>query len=357
MRLTGTVIGIVFVALTAHPACQSGGPAPAGPVPASLEIAAEFENIPVDPVRYPYNHAASLVELPGGELLCAWGAGARELADDTVILLSRKPPDGAWTDPVVAADRPGFADANPVLFVDDTGLLWLIHVEMFGPTFCQGRVMTRTSGDGGVTWTEGRRLLNAACVMVRNKPIILSGGRWVLPAYIEATYASQFWLSDDRGETWRPTLPLQFVPFNHLQPAVVELSDGSLYSLARRAGPGEFTWQSRSFDGGRSWWSRPRCELPNPNSGLDLLRLASGELVAALNGSATERSPLSLAMSHDDGCTWSELFTLDAGPPDLAYPSLCQTTDSRIHVVYSNRLANIRHAVLDPDWMVHPELP
>src|SRR5437016_4063395 len=45
-----------------------------------------LEQIPVQSaLRQPYNHTATIAALPNGELLVAWGAGARELAADTAI--------------------------------------------------------------------------------------------------------------------------------------------------------------------------------------------------------------------------------------------------------------------------------
>ena len=79
----------------------------------------------------------------------------------------------------------------------------------------------------------------------------------MLPAYSQGLYASMFWTSDDAGETWRAGDLLPTYPTN-LQPAVVMRSDGTLLALMRRSGPGSFTWQGESFDGGVSWRMRRR---------------------------------------------------------------------------------------------------
>lgn len=312
----------------------------------------ERASIPTDPTRFSYNHVASIVEAPSGDLLVAWGAGTAELADDTVILLSRRARGGnAWTEPSVIADKPGHADANPTLFVDDQGRLCLYYVEMFGSTFCTGRVMVRTSTDAGATWSEPRDALGVICTMVRNHPIITRSGRWILPAYQQAAYASQFWISDDRGESWRAASPL-FTPWEpNLQPAVVEISDGSLLSLMRCAGDSRATWEGRSTDGGQTWTMAPRPALPNPNSGLELIRLAGGDLLLVYNNSRTERTPLVAALSTDEGRTWAPPRVIAEGEPQLSYPSACQTRDGRIHIVYSDRLAHITHVEFDRAWL------
>lgn len=308
-------------------------------------------DVPVDRVLYPYNHAASLVALANGDLLCAWGAGAHELATDTVILLARRPAGAeTWHEPVVVADRPGFADANPVLFVDPADRLWLFHVEMYGASFCEGRVVSRMSEDGGWTWSPDRLALDAVCTLVRNKPLVHSDGTWILPAYTEAIYFSQFWISKDQGASWRPGLPLVTLPANNLQPALVERADGSLLAFARSSGLAGFTWQARSFDVGWSWRPSPRFDLPNPDSGLDLLALADGCLALSFNDSRADRAPLTIALSSDEGRTWSRR-PIDNGPMQVSYPSLCETPDGLIHVAYSRGLRGIRHVSVNRSWI------
>jgi predicted neuraminidase len=307
--------------------------------------------IPTDAVRYPYNHAATIVELEGGDLLVAWGAGSRELGPDTQIVASRRSASTkTWSAPAVIADKPDRADANPVLFTETSGAVHLFHVEMFGETFCLGRVVERISRDGAATWGEPRIALEAVCTMVKNKPLRTSTGRWVLPAYQEAIYQSQFWTSDD-GVKWTASSPLLTLLNNNLQPSVVECSDGTLLALMRCAGNGRFTWEGRSSDGGKSWSLKDRCDLPNPNSGLDMVRLADGKIVLIYNPSKTDRTPISAAISTDDGKTWSVARTIESGDPQLSYPAVIQTRDGMIHAVYSHRLEHIEHVEFNVEWL------
>ncbi len=314
--------------------------------------------IPTVPDRCPYNHSASIVQTASGDLLTAWGAGSRELGPDTVILLSRKTAgQDEWSPPIIVADKPDDADANPVLFVDDLGGLWLFHVEMFGGEFCLGRVVVQRSENDGLTWTKPEVALDAICTMVRNKPIILGDGQWLLPAYQQAIFQSQFWLSGDRGRSWRPTPPLYTAADNNLQPAVVELSDGSLLAMMRSGGNARQTWEGRSTDAGLTWKLRQRPDLPNPNSGLDMIRLATGELLLVYNPSRADRTPLAVSYSTDDGRTWSSPITIANGKPQLSYPCVIQDRAGIVHVVFSHRLTHIEHVTFDRAWLVTPRRP
>ncbi|MEE8170439.1 MAG: sialidase family protein [Phycisphaerae bacterium] len=300
-------------------------------------------------LRQAYNHTASLVALPDGELLAAWGAGSRELGPDTAIYLARRGANGIWLAPIVAADKPGYADANCVLFRDDRGAVHLFYVEMFGRTFCEGRVMTRRSIDAGHSWSAPRVLLPVVCTMIKNPPIVLRSGRWVLPTYVEAFSASQFWTSDDRGRTWQAGKLLYTRPSN-LQPAVVERSDGSLLALMRRAGPESFTWQGVSTDGGRTWTLSKREDLLNPGAGLHLLRHSSGSFILAYNDHATRRSPLVVRVSRDEGRTWGPPRVISEGEGQRSYPTLAETPDGRIHLVFTEKLEAIAHAEFNLAW-------
>lgn len=300
-----------------------------------------------------YNHTATIVAMPDGELLVAWGSGARELANDTRIVLSRRAPgaDAVWTPPTTIADTPDLPDANCVLFIDDAGRLHLLHSVIFGGGFCTSFVEGRTSQDAGMTWSAGRVALPAACTLLKNRPIRLRDGRWLLPAYIEASYASQFYFSFDGGALWLPgSPPILTLPFANLQPAVVQTSNGSLLAMMRSTAGAGYTWQGISLEG-IAWLMSPRPDLPNPGSGLDLLRLSSGHLVMAYNNSTTARSPLVVSTSDDEGRTWSPARTLDAGDGQYSYPSLIESPDGLIHCVYSFRLEAIRHAEFNRAWL------
>ena len=70
------------------------------------------------------------------------------------------------------------------------------------------------------------------------------------------------------------------------------------------------------------------------------------------NHTPLARSPLNIAISHDDGDTWSEPKTLEDGPREYSYPAVIQTSDGLIHTTYTWRRERIRHCVLTEDWLM-----
>jgi predicted neuraminidase len=80
------------------------------------------------PLQAQHCHASTIVELPNRDLLVAWFQGSGErTAEDVVIKGSRfRRKTGKWSEPFIMADATGFADINPVLFIDNKSRLWLV---------------------------------------------------------------------------------------------------------------------------------------------------------------------------------------------------------------------------------------
>jgi predicted neuraminidase len=361
-RLAKCLRASCFQLLLGLAGCQESPPCTSGSTPARSAVDARslsepafinYAPLPTDSARYPYNHAATIAEAQSGDLLVAWAAGSAEAARDTVIVLSRRARgEEAWSHPVVVSDASEAGAANPTLFVDDRGTIWLFHVRLLVEgSLCLSHVVVKTSGDAGATWSASRRAFHPPCTLVKNKPIITQGGAWIFPAYQQAFYQSQFLFSADRGETWSALSPLLTLPDSNLQPAIVQLSDGSLFALMRNGSGGGFTWEGRSTNCGRSWNFRERRDLPNPNSGIDLIALEDGRLLHAYNPDSRERTPIAVAVSMDDGQSWSPPKNIETGPPQLSYPSMIQAADGVIHMVYSHRLGFIQHVAFNAAWL------
>jgi predicted neuraminidase len=104
---------------------------------------------------------------------------------------------------------------------------------------------------------------------------------------------------------------------------------------------------STSDDFGRTWSPAERVGIPNPNSGLDAVRLRDGRIVLACNPAPEGRTPLCVLISEDNGATWPRRIDLETGAGEYSYPSIIQTDDERVHVVATHRRARIHHYVLD----------
>lgn len=297
------------------------------------------------------HHASTLVELPDGELLCAWYAGTREGAPDVAILLSRRPAgERRWSPPVVAADEKDKSEGNPVLFCAPDGAVWLLFVTQEQPGWDNCSIKYKVSSDGGRTWTKEHILRGELGWMTRNKPVVLDNGDWLLPLYDEREWASLFGISSDGGRTWEFTDLLRSSPGN-IQPSPIQRAGGSLLATMRTGGHPWRLWRSESTDRGRTWSAPELTDLPNPNSGTDMVRLSNGHVVLALNDAQQARTPLTLALSLDEGDTWPYKRHLESEAGEYSYPAVIQGRDGLIHVTYTYRRTHIKHAALSEDWI------
>lgn len=353
------IFAAVGIAAPAIPACA---PWPgSGPVDAFTEIAAESRPAAGAPVMISQpvfdsipdksgSHAPTVCVLPNGGLLAAWYsyAGPGEL-DGAEIFGSRLDPGAnSWMPPerlVHAATSAG----NPVLYSEgaDIRLFYAVVSGAWG----SAQVFERDSQDAGASWTNERNLRLGIGVNIRFAPARLDDNQLILPAYDELFQRSLFYVEKQAGGFVRLSSVFSSPPTQNLQPSIVQRADGSLLAVLRNQGRGDLL-ASVSADRGRTWAAPLATGFNNPNSPAQLLRLLSGALALIFNDSRTDRHPLSIAISNDDGRTWSAPRNLVDGPGEYAYPGAVATRDGLVHIVYSHNRERIQYLRLDEAMLV-----
>lgn len=100
--------------------------------------------------------------------------------------------------------------------------------------------------------------------------------------------------------------------------------------------------------------------FPNPAEGGDEVRsyaaismrkLRNGNIILAWNNQDNARTPLHIARSTDDGKTWSRPLVLESNPGEYSYPSVFQTSDGKVHVIFTYRRYSIKHVEFDESWL------
>lgn len=311
-----------------------------------------FEQMP----DRPSVHCATLAQLPDGTLLAAWFAGSREMARDVVLMTARLAPGSeAWSAPQVLVEVPGRSLGQPVFLLHPVnGELWFFFNIIMDSHWTSAQPYYQRSTDAGRTWQPAQQLMDYPGLMFRSKPFLLPG-RIILPAYDEVTWQSRMMISDDGGQSWRLTDPLT-TPQGNIHPCLVQRSDSSLLAYLRTGGKtGDgVIWRTESHDGGDTWSAPTPTHLPNPNAGIDLIRLTSGALLLACNPVSTGRTPLCVAWSGEDE-TWPRQRTLQDAPGEYSYPTLLQGADGTIHMVYTFRREHIQYARFDEAWLLSVE--
>jgi predicted neuraminidase len=302
--------------------------------------------------RFPSCHAPTIVETLDGDLLAAWSAGTSPSSGLTSILTSRLRSGGwHWTPFSVFQEAKRDSHTGAVLFTDPYGTVWLFWVTRPGGDAEAGMVRARRSAILGYSWDDILTIEDAPGWMTRHKPATLRTEEVMLPLHDERDARSFVLVSTDSAH-WEARGEIRS-EFGVTQPALAQLSDGSVVAFLRRGArdPERRLWRSVSRDAGRSWSRPERTAIPNPNSGADVVHLSSGALLLAFNNSQVDRTPLSLGLSLDDGRTWRYVRNLESEPGQYAAPAVIQASDGTIHVVYSWNREAIKHVALNEDWI------
>ena len=300
----------------------------------------------------PSSHCASITELGGGDFYAVWYAGIHEGKEGTAIVSSRLVVGSdEWSPIEVMVSKPGMPGGNPVVWDDGAGTLHHFYNIMVDPAggWNSAELFFDTSSDGGQTWGGERIFDPEAGMMVRHRPVRLSSDRVLLPAYDEKVWEGLCYISDDNGASWRRSGRM-ICPAGCIQPAIIERDDSSLHALVRPGDPG-LAWECDSADQGETWTPCIPSALQNPNSGADMIRLRSGEVVACFNDSPDKRSPLTIAVSLDEGRTWAGRHDLETEDARFSYPTLMQASDDTVHLVYTWKRTGIMHTRISPEWL------
>ncbi|MCB1109675.1 MAG: exo-alpha-sialidase [Chlamydiia bacterium] len=309
------------------------------------EIAVEKEEFILKDPPFTFCHASTLIETPQG-LVVSYFAGTKEGAPDTSIYLSVEGKDG-WQPPRMLIQSKGMPCWNPVLFTLPSNEVLLFYRQGKRPqnwsTF-----LTR-SKDQGETWSAPEILPAGVLGPIKNKPLLLENGTLLCGSSTESFLAWGCWIDEtsDGGKTWEKRGPITASdqPFGIIQPTLFHAAHHTLMLLARSHQIG-YICRSISHDQGKSWSSAEPIELPNPNSGIDAIRLYDGRIFLVYNHSQTARTPINLAVSEDGGETWEMVLTLESGPGSYSYPAIIQTSDGRVHITYTWNRTNIKHIVI-----------
>lgn len=373
-------------------------------------VAQEFTSELVFPLHPQHNHAPSLVECPGGDLLAAWYRGSGErTADDVAIYGARlRRGTNVWSEPFLMADTPGFPDCNTAMGVDPAGRLWLFwptilanswescltnfrvasdYADAGPPAWDQaglillkpddfsekgGQLLDKILHDFDATLSDSlrkeagviREKLNSKLYQrlgwqPRCKPIFLADGRMLLPLYSDTFSISIMAISDDRGESWYSSQPL--FGFGNIQPSVLQRKDGSLVAYMRDNGPFQRVQVSESHDAGLTWGAVTSSDLANPGSGLDGVRLSNGHWLLVYNDLEQGRQRLAVSLSTDEGHSWSATRHLESADKGaFHYPAVMQAADGRIHVIYSYFVEegkSMKHCSFDEAWISSEPAP
>ncbi len=259
---------------------------------------------------------------------------------DSADLRERISTDGGktWSDSerVVIKSDDGLNVMSVSLLRLQDGRIALFYLRKHSLTDC--RPIMRISTDEGATWGPPTECITDEVgyyVLNNNRAIQLKSGRILLPVCLHqrATETKADWagelmcyFSDDNGATWRRSKSV-LKTFNAAgkrvttqEPGVVELKDGRVMMFIRASAGCQML--SYSEDGGDTWTPAVESDIKSPLSPASIERIPStGDLLLVWNDHANIapelknfRTPLSVAISKDEGKTWEKTKPLYTDP-------------------------------------------
>jgi sialidase-1 len=326
--------------------------------------------------KNPRYSEGSVAVLTDGTLLYAtteFVGGAADAA--TARIVARESRDGGrtWSEPRVLQENVGKQNVMSVTLRRlkpnaADGSLGLFYLVKNGPTDL--KVYLRASEDEGKSFGKPVRVTDRPGyhVMNNDRVTVLSSGRVVCPvSWTENAgkgehYVSLCFFSDDGGKTWKKgTDSVDAAKRGAMEPEVVELDGGKLLMIVRTQLGHIATATSK--DGGDHWGESGQLSVKAPEAPATIRRIpATGDLLLIWNntydpkaGHGGKRTPLTAAVSSDEGKTWNTLRDLETDADrTFAYTSVAFVRDRAVLTYYvsepkTNRLSS-RLRALPVEW-------
>jgi hypothetical protein len=304
----------------------------------------------------PRNSEGDIVELKDGRLCLIYtrftGGGDDDASADLALRTSSD--NGrTWSDDTILVPRSGGLNVMSVSLLRlASGEIALFYLLKTSQEDC--RPMMCLSTDEGKTWSPPACCITDEVgyyVLNNDRAVQLRSGRLVLPVAWhqgpgrprDSAGVILCYLSDDNGKTWRRSKD----PFKGYaadgkritlqEPGVVEIKDGRLIMFIRTDAGSQYV--CHSSDGGETWSKPGPSPLASPLSPATIERIPwTGDLLCVWNDHTGRhpfptgrRTPLCMAISRDEGATWSPSQIIEANPDGwYCYTSITFTDDRAI---------------------------
>jgi predicted neuraminidase len=377
--------------------------------PAAASAAPFFKSGFVSSKLNTQTHAASLIELKGGNVRAFWFSGSREGAKDVEIHSAVfDAAQGGWGKEETVATREGAEQSlqryiaklgNPVPVRMADGKLWLYYVTVSVGGWAGSSITAIHSEDEGRTWSRAEKLVTSPFLnistLVKGAAFTYSDGTVGLPVYHEFITKFGEILHLDKNGDVLDKQRLIAGGSGALQPVMLVQNSNEAFVLMRNASndnPRKVIGVATT-DGGERWGKPVKLPLLNPDAALSAVVLRDGRILAALNNQEHGRDTLSLMVSSDGGTTWKTAYQMEdehgaqkeeapfaaetaklagemgvANPStyaesaraamcegqcrfEFSYPYLISAANGDLHLAYTWNRSQIKHVAFNEAWL------
>lgn len=284
----------------------------------------------------PRNSEGDFITLKDGRILFVYshytaGTGGDH---DPAFLAGRYSHDGgmSWTteDVIVVENEGGMNVMSVSLLRLQNGEIALFYLRKNSTEDCIP--MMRISKDEARTWSDPIPCITdrkGYFVLNNDRVVQLKDGRLLMPVALhnvpggkwENRAALYCYHSDDNGRTWHASSQVPNSGETITQePGVIEMKDGRIMMYIRASGG--LQQLSYSSDRGETWSHIEPGNIPSPLSPATIEKVPeSGDWILVWNnndgtnpGTANKRTPLTVAISKDEGQTWERVKHIHDDP-------------------------------------------
>ncbi len=312
------------------------------------------------------SHVSSIAPLDKDRLIAVWYAGSREGAKDVAIFMAIYDENtGLWTEPLKLIDRRIASEelrryvkkvGNPMLMRGSSGRLWLFYSSVIAGGWSGSSINYKTTTDG-IHWTESKKLLLSPFFNlthnVKNDGINLNDRTFVIPAYSELFNKTSYiiWINERNKK-----IKVKKITGGNdiIQPVLLPDGRDRILMFFRNTQKKDMRFiPSMEFDlTNKTFTPIKYTELPNPDSGFDMIRTEDGSILAVINNSFKNRENLSLFISEDNGTSWRLIKVLeDRQGKEYSYPSITKSLNGFYHITYTYERKRIKHVMFNEIWL------
>ena len=287
----------------------------------------------------PRNSEGDIIELRDGRLCLIYTrftGGSSDHAAADLAMWTSDDSGKSWSGDHVAVQRPGGLNVMSVSLLRlASGEIALFYLRKTSMEDC--RPLMCISADEAETWSQPTVCITDEVgyyVLNNDRAVQLRSSRLILPVAWhqgpgqarDTAGVIMCYLSDDNGKTWRRSKDSfkGYSPSGQRitvqEPGVVELKDGRLMMFMRTNAGSQYV--CHSLDGGETWSKVAPSNLASPLSPASIKRISwTGDLLCVWNDHSGiheyaegRRTPLCLAISKDEGKTWSRSRIIEGNP-------------------------------------------
>ncbi|WP_343702040.1 sialidase family protein [Chitinophaga sp.] len=278
----------------------------------------------------PRNSEGDFITLKNGRILFVYSRYTGTSTSDhaPAYLAGRYSSDGGktWTktDEVIVEKEGDMNVMSVSLLRLQNGKIALFYLKKNSETDCIP--MLRLSDDEAKTWSAPVPCITdkkGYFVLNNNRVIQLKSGRLLMAVAKHTTVDGKWqgkanlysYFSDDNGATWKPGAEVpNTTDIVTQEPGVIELKDGRIMMFIRASGG--YQQLSYSNDKGETWSHIEKSNIQSPLSPASIARIPStGDLLLVWNNTpGKDRTPLTIAVSKDEGKTWQHVRNIESDP-------------------------------------------